>query len=400
MLLLQFLDIVLHQHGVSVQHGLVKFRSPASMPTWTGTRTLSPITCAKRSITGCSGGKEDERPAALENSGPSSLKFLGVVLFSNGAIHRRSFSRFSQLFPPIPRNGKMTADSKTPGLATRMSNSPSVHEAPAEPARPSGIPKYWVVLGLLVLAHAVFGAFFNPNTDRIRVSEIGFYLTTGATLSRPILFAVWAAFASQRFYHRFLWSLLSCAFVATIQELADIEYGPESHGSSVVLSYMFFCCVTTLVLSCVRHFYPWQIAQHPQTAPCPTRKKYQFTIRHLLVATTLIAIVCGLLRTIHVADPNRFWLPLICQVLALVFPAIVFPWVILADRKTIHFLILAILLGGLPDVARYLLLIENGPLSPTSHWYRNLVQPIILSKSVQVHRQSSAPWFYGSAVSG
>jgi len=260
-----------------------------------------------------------------------------------------------------------------------MSNFPPVHEAPVEPAHPSGFPKHWIVLGLLVLAHAVFGAFFNPNTDRIRVSEIGFYLTTGATLSRPILFAVWAAFASQRFYHRFLWSLLSCAFVASVQELADIEYGPESHGSSVVLSYLFFCCLTTLVLSCFRYFYPWQIVRHPPKAPCSTRQKYQFTIRQLLVATTVIAIVCGLLRTVHVNDPNRFWLPLICLVLVLVFPAIVVPWVILTDRKRIQVVLLAILLGGLPDIARYLLVMTNPP-SPTFPWYRNVIEPMLVAQ--------------------
>ena len=73
-----------------------------------------------------------------------------------------------------------------------------------ETASPKGFPKHWIVLGLLVLAHADLGAYCIPADQTLT------NLIAGVMISQPILLANWAAFACQRFYHRILWSLPIC----------------------------------------------------------------------------------------------------------------------------------------------------------------------------------------------
>ena len=75
-----------------------------------------------------------------------------------------------------------------------------LNEVP-EHRRPS---HHWIVLGLLVVAHAEFGLYFTPNGKAIDDGEVLSVLMLGFLGSQPILLAIWAAFAPQRFYHRFL----------------------------------------------------------------------------------------------------------------------------------------------------------------------------------------------------
>ena len=63
------------------------------------------------------------------------------------------------------------------------------------------IPKHWIILGLLVIAHAVLGRIFGFFIDKENPHG---YMTSGFVLSQPILIAIWAALAPQRFYIRFL----------------------------------------------------------------------------------------------------------------------------------------------------------------------------------------------------
>ena len=74
------------------------------------------------------------------------------------------------------------------------------------------IPWHWVVLGLLVVAHAGLGSYYNSiGTDLFRSKDT---MLAGLLSSQPLLLAFWAAFAPQRFYDRILWSLLLCILVS------------------------------------------------------------------------------------------------------------------------------------------------------------------------------------------
>ncbi len=82
-----------------------------------------------------------------------------------------------------------------------MSNSLSVDENAERNDRPRRISKTWIVLGLLVLAQAAFGAYFTPIGEPVVGDRLAAFLMLGAIVSQPILFSIWASFAHQRFYH-------------------------------------------------------------------------------------------------------------------------------------------------------------------------------------------------------
>ena len=64
-----------------------------------------------------------------------------------------------------------------------------LNEVP-EHRRPS---HHWIVLGLLVVAHAEFGLYFTPNGKAIDDGEVLSVLMLGFLGSQPILLAIWAA---------------------------------------------------------------------------------------------------------------------------------------------------------------------------------------------------------------
>src|SRR5664279_2165931 len=85
------------------------------------------------------------------------------------------------------------------------------------------IPKHWIVLGLLVVVHAGLGVFL-PSCVSVTAVNPTYFMWLGFVFSQPILFALWAAFAPQRFYHRFLWSLLLCILVFFADECGKMFF--------------------------------------------------------------------------------------------------------------------------------------------------------------------------------
>jgi hypothetical protein len=240
-----------------------------------------------------------------------------------------------------------------------MSNSPPANESPAETANSSGFPSHWTVLGLLVLAHAAFAVCSMQFTSyRHSVLET---VCMKTILWQPILFAIWAAFASQRLWVRSVCGFVSCAVVASIDQFGATLCKPPRNADSLVPELLKWFCICTVLLSGLRYFSRWQIVPNPPVIPHPAGQKYQFTIRELIYATTVLAVCCGGVRTLLIVDPGRDVLPMVCPALAYVFPATVVPWIILADRSKLRALLLAILVGGGLVLAEYLLLSENSP---------------------------------------
>jgi hypothetical protein len=165
------------------------------------------------------------------------------------------------------------------------------------------IPRHWVVLGLLVVVHAGLGAWLNALSYQCGLS-IGNILG-GFLSSQPVLFAFWAAFAPQRFYHRFLWALLLCIVVSFISDSGFIFYEKHYMGVFMFLDLVFFA-VTTPILLLIRRFSGWQIKPSHEVIATLKYQRYQFGIKHLILLITIAAIGFGLLRSLLLANPRSF----------------------------------------------------------------------------------------------
>ena len=250
-----------------------------------------------------------------------------------------------------------------------MSDSVPINGTPEGNAHPS---KTWIVLGLLVLAHAAFGACFNPNAQTIESGRIVPFLLLGVLFSQPILFAIWASFAHQRFYHRFLWSLFLFTWVSFAEALGILRHAhfPDLGILMIIDATLFF--TATIILSVFRHFSRWRIKQPDREDAMPVYQTHQIGIKHLIILTTIIALACGLFRTLCIINPDMRLPPSIAkfiggifQTLALLFPVIVIPWITLAYRRRIGLLIgIMIILAGLFDIAACFLLIKMNSATP------------------------------------
>ena len=247
-----------------------------------------------------------------------------------------------------------------------MSTSLPVTESPEGNVAPKGFPKHWIVLGLLVSAHAAFGAYFNPiGYGGAEFEKIRVFFLTGALLSQPVLFAIWASFAHQRFYHRFLWALLLCTLVSFAEELGSLLLGNDrNHGMLMVIDTTLFL-TATVILSVFRHFSRWQIKQPDKEDAPSVYEAYHFGIKHLLILTTITALGCGLFRTLFIINSDTKFLPSIvlfvgvaCLYFALIFPVAVIPWYILANsRRPLSQIFYSVTLLGLVDLAAYFIML-------------------------------------------
>ena len=245
-----------------------------------------------------------------------------------------------------------------------MSNSLPAVGSPEVNASPKGVSRHWIVLGLLVVAQAAFGACFIP---RGRTLGIAGFVLIGAILSQPILLAIWAAFAHQRFYCRILWALLLCILVSFVEELGTVIYASPANGFLMLMdTTMFF--FTTFVLSIFRYFSRWQIKQPGREEAPSAYLGYNFGIKHLLALTTVTALACGLFRTAHNIAPGQtrsyslVQFISLCLFLALLFPVVALPWITLANHRRLRSpILIAIGMVGVLDLAVCLITSDIGP---------------------------------------
>lgn len=269
-----------------------------------------------------------------------------------------------------------------------MSDSVPLDEVSELPRKENGnrrsIPMHWIVLGLLVLAHALFGAVFNPLGKNVgEGANVGPYMMMGFLFSQPILFAIWAAFAPQRFYLRFLWSLLFCTLVSFTVELGPLLHARNGLGQSMMLDIPLFI-VATIILLLVRRFSHWQIEHFCEVTFSTDYQANQFGITHLIILTTILALACGLFRTLLIINPDLKWLPSVAQffgfagmTLALLFPVIVIPWYTLAYRGNIMFVtIFMIIIWGAINLLVFLILKESIPVG-RGGFINEIVKPIL-----------------------
>jgi hypothetical protein len=220
----------------------------------------------------------------------------------------------------------------------------------------SSIPKHWIVLGLLVLAHVVLGRVCGFFIDRD--NPLG-YMTSGFVLSQPILIAMWAALAPQRFYHRFLWSLLICTLIFFAAGFGlFLKELPFALFFTIIELIVFI--VATLILLLVRRLSGWQITHSYTNQASGDYQAYQFGIKHLIILTTLIAFSLGLFRMLLLISPQAsvpevadFVRP-VCEIIIVLFPMVTISCFTLTNQKNrLLSIIYAIFMFGIVNVAAF-----------------------------------------------
>jgi len=175
------------------------------------------------------------------------------------------------------------------------------------------------------------------NGARSEVGETLVSLAFGILFSQPILFAFVGSFVAQRFYIRLPLLLLLLCLVACAAETRLV--GIETHGMMLGLDVILFP-LGTLAFLPLHNSFRWRLKQ-PTTKHVQTgTRTFQFGTKHLLIFTTIIAIVCGALRTLYVLDPEAKTLLSPADVITgigltciLFIPVSVIPWVVLSERS-------------------------------------------------------------------
>ncbi len=203
----------------------------------------------------------------------------------------------------------------------------------------------WIALGLLVVVQAVLGACFNPaGTYPDPIYRVLVPAFLGFIFSQPLLLAFWTAFAPQRFYHRLLWGLLLCAIVAfSVEAVALLQpqtYNRNRFGLGFFLSIdliLFFVATAFLLLT--TRLFGWRLIRADTESAVSDYRANQFGIKHLLILTTITALVCGLFRTLAGFDSNFSPQPvaevagIVFQITVLLSPTALIPWFAFGCRK-------------------------------------------------------------------
>lgn len=216
----------------------------------------------------------------------------------------------------------------------------------------------WRVLGgWIAIQTALAFLFFHENYSR--AGESFFIATLGFLFSYPLLFALWTAFAPQRFYVRFLWCLpLSFG----VSFLVEVKYIFTNRGHFmdffVILISMSIFILATPILLLVRRFTRWQLEHLSDRESASDYQPYQFGIKHMIILTTIIGAVSGLFKSLivmsdHATMPSiREVTRISSEVLLMVVPILFVNWLTIVDlSKRIGSIIAAIVFLAFAEIA-------------------------------------------------
>jgi hypothetical protein len=196
----------------------------------------------------------------------------------------------------------------------------------------------WVVLVILIFVQTTFGAVFDP-TGGTRDYGFLYYAIIGVFLTQPIHFAIWAVFAPQRYFVRFLWAFLFCAGAAFIMEKGFFCKPGNVPGMFLVIDiFIFFAAF--YFLSIIRLFSGWKL-QFVDGDSASDYLPHQFGIQHLIFLTTITAVALSLLNGASVLYPNLSELTVMelfrisMHKLAILLPMGIIFWAILAIHRNI-----------------------------------------------------------------
>jgi hypothetical protein len=221
-------------------------------------------------------------------------------------------------------------------------------DAMPNPENRQSIPTHWIVLGFLVVAHTGLGAYFNGRLGNIK-GHVDEFLTMGLLFSQPMLLAFWAAFAPQPFYQRSLWCFFLCTMVSFFEQLNALEHTQNLFKEIMMMSLATFF-VATMVFLAVRWISRWQIRHTIVEAARSAYEPSQFGVKHLIILITITAVCCGLIRSLFIMNRNWElgqpiveWVGRASVMLFLILPVIVIPWIVMACRPKVLWLLLVMI---------------------------------------------------------
>jgi hypothetical protein len=218
------------------------------------------------------------------------------------------------------------------------------------------IPANWRVFGLLVLGHAVFGAYFTPIDEALAA------VTLGVKVSQPILLAIWAAFARQNLYYRLLWALLLCTYLSFADDLGSVQQSAYDFwwrrtmngkaGETIVANLAIFIAALPSLLM-VRRVSRWQMTDPFYQDAESSDPASRYGIHHLLLLTAIVALFCGLVRSLLILTKAGFpyasmteFDSSIAFYLVIGLPICIVPWITMSNLKRIDALAFATLFAA------------------------------------------------------
>jgi hypothetical protein len=198
----------------------------------------------------------------------------------------------------------------------------------------------WFVLGAMLFAQTAFAAVFNPiGRGTSKEDEIRDDILIGFILAQAILYAIWAVFAPQRFYVRFLWAFFLLIAATFAIELSEIKDSGSELGSLALLNAAFFPA-TVGILSFIKLFTGWKLRSIEEGEAADGYLTHQFGIKHVIWLTTLAALALGLFQSLAVLRPDQLHIPAVgelclgCVFFVAMFSSVVFaPWFILSRHR-------------------------------------------------------------------
>jgi hypothetical protein len=145
---------------------------------------------------------------------------------------------------------------------------------------------------MLLLAHAVFGAYYTPRNDLLA------YAVIGVVISQPIMLALMAAFARQRFYYYLLWALLICTYLSFADDLGAEMVSIRSKPGETIVANLALFIVALSILLIIRRFSRWRITDRIGPDSNSAYLGRHYGIHHLMILTAIVALACGLIRSL------------------------------------------------------------------------------------------------------
>jgi len=154
----------------------------------------------------------------------------------------------------------------------------------------------WVVLGLLVVAHAAFNALLcpvgRPLPDRSYLFGVG---CIGATLAQPSLLAVWAVLGHRRLSFGLPFGMLLVvlmSYAAVVRGVTE-DGSPEESTTTVFMFAMLFL-VMQAVMWIPRAWFGWRVVAAWRDPMPPGPGDTQFSLKELLAWITVAAMLFAL----------------------------------------------------------------------------------------------------------
>jgi hypothetical protein len=211
------------------------------------------------------------------------------------------------------------------------------------------LPRSWLLLGALLVAHLLFILLLNPaDISHTQATEWLHTIGIGAMFAQPILFASWAALGPPPAIKRIPLTsaaVLALMLVSGVKQwnLLESEEQNSLDVEWVFMGFAFFAAATLLMLL-LRKLSRCQIV-NARVAAAPAQIN-QFTMKQLLTWTTICALLLGAGRGLTSTQASSAdWLDVISDlsamiglVLLAILPALVAPLVTLAPRPSVRIL--------------------------------------------------------------